>query len=235
GFEILEHLLRLCLHVAGADDGAVLVEGNLSGDIDGLHRSGHFDDMRVAGRLGERGRVGALHVRHASLSGREDWSEHDEQRDDRSHYRLFPLPRPLDLPVPPLRPFAGGAGRYSIMTLLTSAMGRSACVYVRESNMFESSSRSTVSFSPRTLTASSASGTVMVTDSLPVGATALTPPPAPPPTRSTRSPAVRNSFCTTARLINVLSSASTPIVAVYRASARFALTCSSDSTCRLWR
>ena len=51
--------------------------------------------------------------------------------------------------------------------------------------------------------------------SVPVGATALTPPgPAPPPMRSIRSLALRNSLCTTARLMSVLSSVSTPIVAV---------------------
>ena len=55
----------------------------------------------------------------------------------------------------------------------------------------------------------------MTIDSLPVGATAFTPPgPAPPPMRSTRSAALRNSLCTTARLISVLSIVSTPMVAV---------------------
>src|SRR6185436_8547554 len=128
------------------------------------------------------------------------------------------LPYPPHLPYLP-RPrragaggvgFGGGAGRYSSITLLTAAIGRPGCVYVAAPSV-----RSTASFSPSRLTCSSSSGTSMVTDSVPVGATALTPPgPAPPLTRSTRSAAVRNSLCTTARLSSVLSTVSAPMVAV---------------------
>src|SRR5262245_43787998 len=53
--------------------------------------------------------------------------------------------------------------------------------------------------------------------------------------RSSRSVAFRNSLCTTALLISVLSIANTPIEAVYRAYARLALTCSSEYVWRLCR
>ena len=54
-----------------------------------------------------------------------------------------------------------------------------------------------------------------VTCSTPVGATAFTPAgPAPPPTRSTRSAALRNSLWTTARLMSVLSMVMMPMPAV---------------------
>ena len=56
--QVLEHLLGLRLHVAGADDAAVLVERDLAGDVDGLSRSVDFDDVRVAGRLRQRRRIG---------------------------------------------------------------------------------------------------------------------------------------------------------------------------------
>src|SRR6266550_2354496 len=98
------------------------------------------------------------------------------------------------------------------------------------------SMRTTDSFSPRMLTLCSSSGIVIAIDSVPVGATALTPPgPAPPPMRSTRSAAVRNSFCTTARESRLLFIVSTPMVAVYRRYPRFVLTSSSEYMWRLWR
>ena len=67
--------------------------------------------------------------------------------------------------------------------------------------------RSTASFSPSRLTASSAfRNRCTVIDSRAGRRDRLDAAgPAPPPTRSTRSAAVRNSFCTTARLISVLS------------------------------
>src|SRR5438132_9015961 len=54
----------------------------------------------------------------------------------------------------------GGAGVYSSITLLTTAIGRPACEYVALPSV-----RSTVSFSPRRLTCGSPSGIAIVTDS----------------------------------------------------------------------
>ncbi len=82
-------------------------------------------------------------------------------------------------------------------------------------NVSSPSTRTTESFSPRMLTCIASSGITIETGSLPVGATALRPlAPLPPVIRSTRSAWVRNSFCTIARETSVLSSVSTPIVAV---------------------
>ena len=99
-----------------------------------------------------------------------------------------------------------------------------------DTNVSVPSGRMTVSFSPSTLTCSPTfSGSCIVMNSVPLGATAFTPPgPAPPAMRSNRSCSVRNSLWITARSISVLSMVSTPIVAVYFRNAVFALTRSSE-------
>ena len=75
----------------------------------------------------------------------------------------------------------------------------------------------------------------MVMNSVPLGATAFTPPGAAPPAmRSNRSASLRNSDWITARSTRVLSIVRTPTVAVYWRNAFFALTRSSEYVCRLW-
>ena len=85
----------------------------------------------------------------------------------------------------------GGAGRYSTWTLLTRAMGRPGAL---KSSM--PSTRTTESFSPRTLTCIASAGRAIATDSIPVGATAFKPPgPLPPePYPKSRTPQQWNAF-----------------------------------------
>src|SRR5262245_30148794 len=105
----------------------------------------------------------------------------------------------------------GGAGLYSSITLLITAIGRPGAMKLSLPSI-----RTTESFSPTMLMLCSSSGISRVIVSSPVGATALSPPgPLPPPTRSNRSPALRNSLCTTARDSSVLSAVMAPTVAVY--------------------
>src|SRR6185503_15355172 len=86
--------------------------------------------------------------------------------------------------------FGGGAGLYSSMTLLITAMGRPGAV-----KLSAPSTRTTDSLSPSILTPFSSASTTNTMCSEPVGATAFSPPgPLPPLIRSTRSAAVRNSF-----------------------------------------
>src|SRR5262245_10906188 len=127
--------------------------------------------------------------------------------------------------------FGGGAGLYCSITLLITAIGRPGAV-----KLSVPSTRMTVSFSPTMLTLCSSSGISSTMVSVPVGATAFSPPGLPPPpTRSTRSAALRNSLWTTARDSSVVSAAITPTVAVYFANARLVLTSSSEYVWRLCR
>src|SRR5262249_20601128 len=149
--EVLEHLLGLRLHVAFADHLPVLVERDLARDEHHLRGARHFDDVRVAGRLRERGRVGAFH-----LSEGDHRKQHKRQRKHHTHRNLLMIRRSPSCPppYPPVRPrfvvALGGAGRYSSCTLLTTAMGRPGCEYVAVPSRV-----STISFSPSRLTRSS--------------------------------------------------------------------------------
>src|SRR6266508_1224669 len=139
--KILEYLFGLRLHVAGADDVAVLVEGDLAGDVHNLRRPADFDNVRVTRWLRERGGIRSLHLRSALLCKRNCWKQDEKNGDGISHcslptyltYLTYPTrptypPLPPLLPVPPVLPaLGGGAGRYSTITLLTTAIGRPDC------------------------------------------------------------------------------------------------------------
>ena len=85
--QVLEHLLRLRLHVARADDVRVLVERDLTGDVHGGVGTGDFHDVRVAGGLRQCRRIGALHPSRPSL--RERHRRHDRQERHQNKPDMF--------------------------------------------------------------------------------------------------------------------------------------------------
>src|SRR5262249_22774575 len=157
--EVLEHLLALRAHVVRADDRAVPVGGHLAGDVDGSDRAAHLDDVGVAGRPRQGRGVRALDMWRRSLRQRERRQRQRERREKeqrhrqrRANHRDPPMARPRSPPrsapyYPPRRAGFGGVGRYSIITLLTTAIGRPGCENVVAGPLMPS----TVTFSPSRL------------------------------------------------------------------------------------